>query len=754
MSLGVIDPGITDLDQGFQFGIWPTGPWLGYKTKGEEYYWISGEDVESELQRWTHTCFTFSLVTGTFRLVENGKVIFERRDMALKNLHRHLAPIFNFVSVGCSYRNDDFKFTSMHGKLTDVQAWEKELGNQTLMDITNCRNTQLKGNLLNWEKTHWTFETPRRLSEIETLEMDEICQSNEHSLIFLPHLSTFQNAAQKTCKKFSGEMASYMTKSDFVKIQHFTGRMKYFKNRQCLFSVKGTSHELVAWLGLTDDEEEGRFRNIHLDKVPEYLPWYVNRPTAGGKNYNCLVISISATIENDKMQNVSEALIKDDSCDKKRCSICKIPKAATVIKIRGLCKESMYDTTYIYTVSEQGKSLYVGMTSSAIWYDSEKHLWTWTDRKDETAKAISQSRLDRLFLGVNTVNFQNTSDICSKEIQDKTMKIKLTSCLLGNQFTCNDGQCISMDQRCDQTINCNDGSDEKDCKMLDMGNNYNRKMPPILFDSKSNKIIPTEVSLSLILLSIIKIEEVDHQFILKFLLILEWFDHRLNFYNLSHRRSANAIAYEEMEKIWIPNLIFSNTNKNEVTVVSKLTVVTITREGNYTRSSQEIIEETNIFYGKENKLTFEMTYTKVFQCEYQLANYPFDTQTCTVDVTVSKLERQSLVLTPKTIQMLGKVKLTQYFVTSWKLEYRNSSNKAEGIQLSLNLKRRIINAMLTTYLPTTIILAIVYCTNYFKVSHFNTSLTINLTSMLVLTTLFIGVANSLPRVAYIKGGQS
>ena len=104
--------------------------------------------------------------------------------------------------------------------------------------------------------------------------------------------------------------------------------------------------------------------------------------------------------------------------------------------------------------------------------------------------------------------------------------------------------------------------------------------------------------------------------------------------------------------------------------------------------------------------------------------------------------------------MLGKVVLTQYIVTSWRLNYRNSSDHTEGIQMILKLKRRIVNQLMTSYLPSTIILAIVYCTNYFKLSHFNTALTINLTSMLVLTTLFIGLSNSLPQVAYVKVRQA
>ena len=57
---------------------------------------------------------------------------------------------------------------------------------------------------------------------------------------------------------------------------------------------------------------------------------------------------------------------------------------------------------------------------------------------------------------------------------------------------------------------------------------------------------------------------------------------------------------------------------------------------------------------------------------------------------------------------------------------------------------------MTIYLPTFLILIIVYTTNFFKDFFFEAVVTVNLTSLLVLTTLFISVSQSLPPTAYIK----
>ena len=57
---------------------------------------------------------------------------------------------------------------------------------------------------------------------------------------------------------------------------------------------------------------------------------------------------------------------------------------------------------------------------------------------------------------------------------------------------------------------------------------------------------------------------------------------------------------------------------------------------------------------------------------------------------------------------------------------------------------------MTIYLPTILILCIVYATNFFKDFFFEAVVTVNLTSLLVLTTLFISVAGKLPPTAYVK----
>ena len=64
-------------------------------------------------------------------------------------------------------------------------------------------------------------------------------------------------------------------------------------------------------------------------------------------------------------------------------------------------------------------------------------------------------------------------------------------------------------------------------------------------------------------------------------------------------------------------------------------------------------------------------------------------------------------------------------------------NISRGLKMEIVLKRRLTNELLTTYLPSLLLLGITYATTYFKSFYFEAALTVNLTVMLVLTTLFI-----------------
>ena len=188
---------------------------------------------------------------------------------------------------------------------------------------------------------------------------------------------------------------------------------------------------------------------------------------------------------------------------------------------------------------------------------------------------------------------------------------------------------MSMNLRCDQIINCRDKSDEEDCSMLVIENSYNKKVAP--FSTVSNTdltIVAVPVNITMVLKNILDIAEVQHIIELKFGIMLEWYENRALFHNLKHEITLNALTENEMYELWTPYVIYENTDKSEAVKLRADvdTTITVTREGEFTRSGMDVSDEIEIFKGSENKLTMNQTDSKHFHCTYQLQKYPFDTQ--------------------------------------------------------------------------------------------------------------------------------
>ena len=179
--------------------------------------------------------------------------------------------------------------------------------------------------------------------------------------------------------------------------------------------------------------------------------------------------------------------------------------------------------------------------------------------------------------------------------------------------------------------------------MLVIRENYNNKISPFGYDYVENIILPVEVKISITIMDILSIQEVNLVYVLKFRFLMEWYDYRwglnlisnkniiflfnrLKYHNLKTERSNNLLSRSEIDNLWIPFVVFSNTENSEATKGDDDTEVTVTKEGTFTESPLEVMEEINIFEGSDNKITFQQVYAKEFKCVYQLQLYPFDTQ--------------------------------------------------------------------------------------------------------------------------------
>ena len=121
-------------------------------------------------------------------------------------------------------------------------------------------------------------------------------------------------------------------------------------------------------------------------------------------------------------------------------------------------------------------------------------------------------------------------------------------------------------------------------------------------------------------------------------------------------------------------------------------------------------------------------------------------QECTIEVNVKPGDRKSVTLLPLHLTINQSQVMVLFTITNHDL----LKNSGEGILMTITLKRKIMSEMMTTYFPSLLLMMITYATTFFKSFFFEAALSVNLTTMLVMTTIFISKMEGLPPTSATK----
>ena len=219
---------------------------------------------------------------------------------------------------------------------------------------------------------------------------------------------------------------------------------------------------------------------------------------------------------------------------------------------------------------------------------------------------------------------------------------------------------------------------------------------------------------------------------IKFSFKREWEDQRLVFHQ------EGELSPEEKEKIWLPWTIFANLKDRKSWLdTDKLDLhkVKLRNPAEATRNDSRVV----IVYEKEKIIEF--------MCNFDMFWYPFDRQSCGVQFYQ---RNEDIIFFPKLIAYKGPIELEQYtvngvflcsvvlpvkiqrsdFVLKLKLQDEHS-----GIEVVFKLSRPLTSSILTTFLPTTILVVITHIANAFSKDYLHVVIQVNLTVLLVLATL-------------------
>ena len=119
-------------------------------------------------------------------------------------------------------------------------------------------------------------------------------------------------------------------------------------------------------------------------------------------------------------------------------------------------------------------------------------------------------------------------------------------------------------------------------------------------------------------------------------------------------------------------------------------------------------------------------------------------------MVVGTLDLKTVTLSPDMFWLEQYKDMTLFQITHYELFYTNASNPDQGLRMLIVMKRKIMSEIMTTFFPSILLTLITFATTFFKHIYFEASLSVNLTTMLVMTTIFISKMEGLPPTSETK----
>ena len=548
--------------------------------------------------------------------------------------------------------------------------------------------------------------------------MESVCRNSEKHLRFFAKPSTYFSALE-FCTLLGGES---ILPSTSLETKEIIKNYNEDEANQC----KDLKNAPFLWTGFNDIDIEGVF-SYKQDEYP-LTAWYKNEPN-GKRIENCAEL---------RYYGRKAGFLNDEDCDTvTECTACTLSYPVK-FNLRGMCDQKEIDQIYflIFTNDSTTKNTFYGSSLSKIIWNVQNKVWSIQSLSGNTTKASTSSADFNYPLGTRVWN------IHEGKCAGRSIKMSFTSCN-ESTFACRNGMCIAIENKCDMNIDCEDQSDEEDCTIVIIPkgykNDYLKKQSQNEFD----------VALSFRLDEILEISE-DHQTVFTmFSVMLSWYDTRLQYHDLRTNSAHNSLNNIMKSKIWIPDVKFLNNPSGISTSRLKSdtsATVSIIRNGTGAINSPTEAIRRLVYDGNSSQIIKLGYYSTKTVCIFDLVYFPFDHQKCAILMEIESNNRTP----PRVKPVLSKKspeleKYGKYLVTNISILLKGSR-----VLVEISLGRSLLGSLMTVHMPSLIINILNQATTYFGSENFDTIVTVNLSSMMVLSALLISVSNSLPPTTYLK----
>jgi len=427
------------------------------------------------------------------------------------------------------------------------------------------------------------------------------------------------------------------------------------------------------------------------------------------------------------------------------CTVCYITNQP-VLTVKGACNIGDIDWNYYPSLGTKNElEFYEGYKKTNIVFDKNTKSWKFSIKSGEeqsfAVKLCPNDSLSKYPVGRKTWSYVEA--ICEKD--EPQYNMTLSKCNFPSQFTCDSGHCIDIHKRCNENVDCLDGSDESLCSLIHITPSYNKaNAPKSVTESR-----PLEINIQTTLQNIDSIDTVWMVITLTLEIRISWRDKRLTFSNPSMERE-NRIPKDVVSKLWSPlqHLIHENAILGEIeyedhTFVKLLAIVPEDVDPG------EAIEE-RLFNGSCNSLAFIQRVKLKYNCNFNVRKYPFDEQRCSFIMKINQLKPDSLSFTNQgNISYSGLSIIDQFSIGDMYSKVNNTKDSTKYI-ITLNLRRISTSSILTVFIPTVVLWLFGYSTLFIDPEHHIDRFMGSGTALLVITTLLNAINSDLPKTSYMK----
>ncbi|XP_069995299.1 uncharacterized protein [Penaeus vannamei] len=675
----------------------------------------SGQNIP--LWHWCHYCLAANLSSGDWAMAIQGEItIRDQGDIRLINKSIEGDGVLILGQdqdvLGGGFQEDQ----SLSGEITELHIWDYALDDVTINDIANFQSN-LHGNVINWLTSSWEL---RGEADIRDLPRDMVTQT-PITHIMMADPKPFAEAAH-LCSLLKGKMSAPTSERENELLHNHT--MSYYP------LCKNNLGHIYLWVGYSDVREEGVWEDSGTgQKIGYQGSWNTYEPN-GYREENCVSMFYSP------------GRWVDVTCFRTLCWSCQFTKL-TEVKVLGLCKNSVLDLHYVLAGDKNGYPHFTGSRRSHIFWSPENQTYVMQSLWNNQSYGVMKKRGGGTPLPIGTHTWSFSSALCSG--RPSSLRLTLSACSSG-YFTCGDGSCVAFNERCDRRTNCKDYSDEEDCSVLQITDGYRPEIPPPSIDNAT----ALNVLVRVYVVTLTSINTVNMEFTADFILQMRWYDARLFFENLKDETDLNALTQMEKKSIWVPTLSFKSARGNRRSLLDEETKVYVLKRGQPIPADMTFVHEIEVYNGRTAQLLLERKYHVLYGCTFELQMYPFDTQICTMSFQTQSATKMYVKLVADYVTFLGRRQLVEYVVGDVTMVDVNDNSSYSSLKLDMVLIRQSGYHLVTTYLPTSIMIVIAYITFYFKVHDFNDRVMVSLTSLLVLSSLLTQTSETLPKTSYFK----